>query len=410
MSQISVVHSEFLKMIKAFLHCEGYTLPSAFSQFEELFQLAAEQKLSPVIYDVICHDPCVLNHPEIGQVQKRTVMREVMLQMQREEGFLRVYDTLNSHGIRPLVLKGIICRHLYPKPDYRVSADEDILIRRSDFSLCDEVLRSMGFVRSETDADAQLQEVSYVHPKSGVYLEVHMSLFAEDHHAYGLWNREFEDVFENCVPLNIQNHEIWTLDATSLLFYLLSHLMKHFYHSGVGIRQLCDLSIMADHFGKGVDWKVFTEKMEKHHMRYFFEGLMRIAQRYLGFHFPEQYVWIGTQGPEENDDLLLQDILQSGIYGNSTEERRHSANVTLAAVGSGKKNTTGGIAASLFPSADYIKQNFPWAKMHPVLLPFAYIARIVRYLLRSIRRKTSISSLQIGAQRVELLRKYRIID
>ncbi len=410
MSQLSVVHSEFLRIIKAFLQRESYTLPSGFSQFEELFQLSAEHKLSPVIYDVICHDPCLADHPEIGQAQKRAVMREVMLQMQREEGFLRVYDSLIAHGMRPLVLKGIVCRHLYPKPDYRVSADEDILIKRSDFSLCDEVLRSMGFIRSETDADAQPQEVSYVHPKSGVYLEVHMSLFAESHDAYGLWNREFEDVFENCVQMQIQNREIWTLEPTSLLFYLLSHLMKHFYHSGVGIRQLCDFSMMADRCGDRVDWKSFTEKIEKYHMRYFFEGLMRIADKYLGFSLPEQYVSIGSQDDPESDDLLLHDILQSGIFGSSTEERSHSANVTLAAVGAAKKNTAAGIAASLFPSADYIKHNFPWAKKLPVLLPVAYIVRIAGYLLRSMRSKKSLNSLQIGAQRVELLRKYHIID
>ena len=99
-----------------------------------------------------------------------------------------------------------------------------------------------------------------------------------------------------------------------------------------------------------------------------------------------------------------------GIYGNSTMERKHSANMTLAAVVSGKKDTTGSILASLFPQADYMKGQFTWLQKYPWLLPVAYGIRIVRYLKNSGHRDSEEqSSIQIGMERVELLRKYKII-
>ena len=58
-----------------------------------------------------------------------------------------------------------------------------------------------------------------------------------------------------------------------------------------------------------------------------------------------------------------------------------------------------------------MKNRFSWLEKYPWLLPIAYGMRIVQYL-RSSREKeeNQQSSVQIGMERVDLLRKYHIID
>ena len=52
---------------------------------------------------------------------KRRIVQQVMIQTMKTSEFLQLYRFLAEAGIRPLVVKGIVCRELYPNPDYRAS-------------------------------------------------------------------------------------------------------------------------------------------------------------------------------------------------------------------------------------------------------------------------------------------------
>lgn len=59
---------------------------------------------------------------------KRQVMKQVMQQTVQTSEFMPLNQKLQAAGITPLVVKGIICRNLYPRPDHRRSGDGDVLI------------------------------------------------------------------------------------------------------------------------------------------------------------------------------------------------------------------------------------------------------------------------------------------
>ena len=48
-------------------------------------------------------------------------------------------------------MKGIICREMYPIPDYRVSSDEDLLVKREEFPELEETLLDCGFVKEREE-------------------------------------------------------------------------------------------------------------------------------------------------------------------------------------------------------------------------------------------------------------------
>ena len=110
-----------------------------------------------------------------------------------------------------------------------------------------------------------------------------------------------------------------------------------------------------------------------------------------------------------DETLLLEDILTGGLYGIADENRLHSGNITLGARASGH----GGSAwKAIFPSAEYLRGRFPYAKKHAVLLPVAWAHRILLYLKRS-SKETNVSaakSVRIGQERVRMMRHYGIIE
>lgn len=395
------------------MHGKTYHLPEAFTQIEELYQMAGIHKMTAAVYEQI-RGEALLQQPEytnLARSFKGYTMREVMMQMQRADGFLRIYEKMCAQGVRPLVVKGIICRNLYEKSDYRVSGDEDILVRKEDFAVCDAILVAEGFQREEPDTEHLPQEIPYINPQNGVYIEMHFDLFAEESGAYGHLNKEFEEAYATCIAEDIQGRTVWTLHPTLHLFYLICHSLKHFLHGGFGIRQVCDMVMMAEHYGEQIDWDYIYGRLQELRMEVFWNGLVEIGREYLGFSYEKAHYPVSLQKIHVNCEHLLLDLLDSGIYGDSTAERKHSSNITLAAAESGKKDTVASVKASLFPGKDYMKRGYPWLERYPWLLPVAWGMRIAGYLKNKRKNsKEEPSGVEIGMNRVELLREYNIID
>ena len=411
--KLTTIQREFLKILESFMHGTEYHFPEKFAQLQELYQMAGIHNMTAAVYEQIRQEPLIAEpeYADLARIFKNNTVREVMMQMQRADGFLRVYRKICEQDIHPLVVKGMICRNLYEKSDYRVSGDEDILVRKEDFALCDEILLAEGFRREPVETEHLPQEIPYMNPNNGVYIEMHFALFAEESGAYGHLNREFTDAQNTCISENIQGQEVWTLNPTLHLFYLICHSLKHFLHGGFGIRQVCDMVMMAEHYGEEIDWEYISGRLEALRMEGFWNGLTEIGKRYLGFSYEKAHYPASMQKDNVDCQNLLLDLLNSGIFGDSTMERKHSSNITLAAAESGKKDTVASVKASLFPGKDYMKKGYPWLEKYPWLLPVAWGMRILKYLGGNKKgKKDEPSGVEIGMSRVELLRKYDIID
>ena len=83
---------------------------------------------------------------------------------------------LRDASLQALVVKGILCRSLYPKPDLRPSADEDLYVRAKEFVPLRDLLLSLGF-QPLGDTARDTEETAYRDPGSGLYVEVHRHLF-----------------------------------------------------------------------------------------------------------------------------------------------------------------------------------------------------------------------------------------
>ena len=169
--------------------------------------------------------------------------------------------------------------------------------------------------------------------------------------------------------------------------------------------------MMAEHYGEQIDWDYIYGRLQELRMEVFWNGLVEIGREYLGFSYEKAHYPVSLQKMHVNCDHLLLDLLDSGIYGDSTAERKHSSNITLAAAESWKKDTVASMKASLFPGKDYMKRGYPWLERYPWLLPVAWGMRIVGYLKNKRKNsKEEPSGVEIGMNRVELLREYDIID
>ena len=154
---ITETETAFLAVIRAFL-TEEKASPAEIQgltekQWNHLFVLAAQHSLLSAVYDVVGKTPEFAELPdELRRQVKTQAMQSVLQQVSRTALFLSDEKELEHLGVQPLVMKGIVCRSLYPKLDLRPSGDEDLLISAKDFATVDACFMRKGFVRDKETA------------------------------------------------------------------------------------------------------------------------------------------------------------------------------------------------------------------------------------------------------------------
>lgn len=414
----SVLNEKMLEALCCFLKGVKVTWEDGMTaeDWRDLFRLSRHHQILPMILDSVYGCRAFETFPpQDVQAVKSQVIRQVMIQSRKTEEFLSVYNKLLKAGLRPLVVKGIICRNMYREPDYRSSGDEDVLIQNDEFRNCHDIFLSSGMRPLNPGEDPEKEgEVPYCQENGVLHIELHKELFASGSEAYGDLNDLFSGVFDRAVCEEIRGQEVYTMAPTDHLLYLILHAFKHFLHSGFGIRQVCDIVLFAEKFGREIDWEKILEDCRKIHADVFAASLFDIGKRVLNFDpdkagYPESWTSAAADGTE-----LLDDLLDGGVFGDSSMSRKHSSNITLQAVAENRKGKKAGPALlhSLFPERRYMERNYGYLQKYPFLLPAAWVSRIGKYLkeTRNMEKNNAAESIEIGNHRVDLMKKYKIIQ
>ena len=402
---------EFLSLLKSSLKNEKYDGEKIdFEDLVYIYKMSEIHHVVPMIYNAAYNEDffkeCDANFKAMF---KSSAFRYIFSQIQRTNHFLEVYKKLSEKNIKILVFKGIIFRNMYNNPDDRISSDEDILIKKEDYEKVKEFFLSEGFEFIDKG-----EECAYFSKSTGLCIEVSTSLFSHESKAYGHLNKLFEDVFEKSIKINIDKIDILTLSHEQHLIYIVFHNMKHFLTGGFGIRQVADFSKYIETYGEYINWEKFWSDLKDLNYDTFALNLIEISLKYLGFNddkitYPDNITSFdelkNSQKYYINSESLINDILDAGVFGASTMDRKHTALMTLDAVEDKKKSNR---LKAVFPNVNYLKDNYTYLQKYPILLPVAWGQRILSYLKKN-KTSSYINTMELGKQRIELLKEYKII-
>lgn len=402
---------EFLSLLKSSLKNEKYDGEKIdFEDLVYIYKMSEIHHVVPMIYNAAYNEDFFKECDANFQVMfKSSAFRYIFSQIQRTNHFLEVYKKLSEKNIKILVFKGIIFRNMYNNPDDRISSDEDILIKKEDYEKVKEFFLSEGFEFIDKG-----EECAYFSKSTGLCIEVSTSLFSHESKAYGHLNKLFEDVFEKSIKINIDKIDILTLSHEQHLIYIVFHNMKHFLTGGFGIRQVADFSKYIETYGEYINWEKFWSDLKDLNYDTFALNLIEISLKYLGFNndkitYPDNITSFdelkNSQKYYINSESLINDILDAGVFGASTMDRKHTALMTLDAVEDKKKSNR---LKAVFPNVNYLKDSYTYLQKYPILLPVAWGQRILSYLKKN-KTSSYINTMELGKQRIELLKEYKII-
>lgn len=345
-------------------------------------ELAVQHKVLPLVCEAI---------PTVPPVMKKQAMLQLVHQTQMSRTALDVYDYLCGLGAHPLILKGILCRSLYPQPDHRISGDEDFYVPEKEFDLCCRWLEEYGLHPWDD------RKVSWSDSAGTVHIELQKFLFDQNQLKKYPLEQLFSDGFAQTASYEPEpGRWVRSFDPHLHFLYLILHAYKHFLYSGFGLRQICDIGLWAKTYGDRIDWDRLYQECRSVRAVHFTAAVFQIVGDVLGIRFSPQGRWNTVSVDPEP---LLLDVLDAGIYGSATSDRVHSA----VALGKGH------VLRTLFPERSYMDAKYPRSDGKKIPLPVLWTRRLGEYAIGVLKKQEDpAASAAVVTQRRKLLRYYKI--
>lgn len=298
----------------------------------------------------------------------------------------RVYALFEAHGIAYVTLKGGVLKALYPQPELRIMGDADILIRLEQYPAIRTLLPSIG-MKEEEESDHE-----YVWSGSGLKLELHKHLipsYDKDYYEYfgEGWDRVRKDENSSAYHLTTEDHFI----------YLLVHFAKHYRNGSVNAKNICDFWVYRNAYPE-MNEAYIQEQLEKLDMTEFYRNVLQLLD-----------TWFEGSTPTEATERMTNAVFHGGV--RSFEE----AYTVYGILGqeqdavSFSKRKRRWLIGNVFPSAKALSVRYPVLKKCPVLLPFYWVKRWVRILLRrpqlvvgSMKNMVQVDESQIESYKEDL--------
>lgn len=404
------IYEDFFKLLKSSLLKEIIELSP---NYEEIFKLASIHKVVPLIYESAYKTESFKEvDPNFSNYFKTSSMQIIYSQIQRSDRFLQLYKEFNDAGIKLLVFKGIILRELYPIPDERISGDEDLLVENKDLNKVIEILEANKMERVLSDEE-EADVYHYLCKRTGLHLELHTTLFGENSPTNKKMGKIFKNVFQNSDTVKINSVEVHTFSINEHFLYVICHAIKHFVSCGTGIRQVCDIMMYINKYEKDIDWDYIWREMTSLGYDTLLVNMLQISIDYLGLDENKIIYAKDKNSYYINTEALIEDIMEGGIYGASTQARLNSANMSLDALNEESKSKLKSNFAAIFPKVESLKGRYKYLEKYPVLLPIAWGNRIFTYIkergsLYSVGA-TAKETIAVGNKRIDLLKEYKLI-
>lgn len=264
-------------------------------------------------------------------------------------------------AIPHIPLRGALMRTLYPTRELRLCCDVDLLLPREEIAQAARCLVAHGYRRISRDA----RELT-LRSRFGVTVELHHTILCDD--MLRPVQQTLADPWDHASPsLNAP----YTYRLSDEYFYLmhLSHMARHLYLGGCGLRPFFDLLLL---WRKG---RVGGEKERRRlltsaHLADFEEKCLALAR-----------------GESRSSPDLFAFILRGGVYGSL--ENRMALQRTRGKVGFRY------LLRRIFPPFSAMKIKYPLLDRLPILTPLYYPIRILgcspRPVCKRLRREIDLA-------------------
>ena len=340
--------------------------------WDEMLKLSVEHNVTSLVYYGLKNSNLIENIPSdiINDFKKQTFFSS-SFQLKHINNISEVLRLFHKNDIETVVLKGLVVRNFYPNAEFRTMGDADIVVKKEKLDKAINLLRDLGYEEYErTNVD-----ICFI--KGASRIELHWNLINQGRINGG---ENFENnIWNELITVKVGDEDALSLNYEDLAVHLFVHLIKHLADKGCGIRHFCDLVVLLESKEDEINWDSFWEKINEYKLEKSTKIVFYICTEYLGMNIKykvdsKEYI------NEEYLQILLNDIMNHGVFGKSNEEETFAR----AAAFNGDENEASPLKQYLkvfFPPVKRLMENYPYAEKYKILIPVAYIHRAFRCIV-----------------------------
>ena len=327
------------------------SFPLSKEQWLELYTEACRQTVQGIIYRGLDYLPSPLLPPQ--ELLLRWVVESVRLEKNNKrtnEEIISLSKFFVSNGINPILKKGQAAAALYEKPYLRVCGDIDLYFQTEK-----EYKRANALIKGQKIQMHRRPDGSCEYNWHGIEVEHHVTLMYLRNPFLSPFLRrlEREEQFDVMSFLEDSSYKIPIPSLPVNLLMFNTHIMKHAFISGIGLRQLCDMARAYYKFNglyKGEELRLIYKKT----------GIMkwsRLLHSFLTEYLGLEKKYLPYVEDTVSSEILFKEIMSGGNFGQYAVDQKENERHYL----SKKRNTVKAIYRNRRISMDYaLFESFCW--------------------------------------------------
>ena len=294
--------------------------------YKEVYRIAEEQSVVGLI-------AAGLEHIQDVKVSQEEVLQFVgsALQIEQQNKALNEFvawliEKLCNEDIYALLVKGQGIAQCYERPLWRMSGDVDLLLSDSNYEKAKRVLLPLAI---EVDTEYKSLKHLGMTMKDGFVVELHGMLHSR------LSNRIDRGIDEAQKDVFFGgNVRSWMNGSTSVflpapdndVIFIFTHILKHFYIEGVGLRQICDWCRLLWKYRDSLNHGLLESRIRRMGLRREWKAFGAFIVAYLGM--PVEAMPLYNDNDNKNQRLhkkaerIMEFVLEAGNFGHNREMNR----------------------------------------------------------------------------------------
>lgn len=248
--------------------------------WEKIYQLAEEQSVVGLVLAGIEHSdvkpPQDLLLQWIGEVQMIEHQNKAM-----NEFVAKLIEHLRKNDVYALLVKGQGVAQCYEKPLWRSSGDIDLLLNLDNYNKAKTVLQPLASSIEEENEQALHLGLTI----NDWQVELHGTLFSCClSQVDKIIDEVQESIFHggNVRSWNNNNIQVFIPSTDNDVIISFTHILKHFFHGGVGVRQLCDWCRLLWTYRESLNHGLLEKRIQRAGIVPEWKAFAAFAVEYLG--------------------------------------------------------------------------------------------------------------------------------
>ena len=399
---------QLLELLVSAIHGEKVR-DTSYQDWEGVLEEASEHQVKGTIYPAIDRGEIEEHiNQKLYESWKRETFRTGAGQIQHMYQSAKILNLFKLSGIKVIVLKGLVIREYYPRPELRTMCDADLLVHKKDLDTIESILLQEGYHAEE----ASPVHIKYTHPRCFA-IEIHWTI--RDERIFDEMTEMENALWQEAVPVSVNGVEVLGLGLEDQIAHLCVHMATHLSVGGFGIRQLLDLVLFVEARKEDIQWPLFCKKIKMWKLCTFTVTIFKMAECLFQLSFPHSLKKLGKV-KEQVVIELIEDMWAAGVHGKRDPSRILAHE--LAKDVEGKKtgaesNVIYNFLTYLCPPRDKLSDKYTYAKKNKWFLPFAWLHHLwngiwqKEYKMRD-KIKFAFTAFRVSKKRNKLLRDLQL--